>query len=381
MVKGDRIYFPDYFGVFLDALANEVEHLLVIAHEASHAQQAEINYKLQADNIELLSLGIKTSAWYRSIFHKKYLKLIAKGVNDCDLLIVRSPTPLGPYFNKIVSKGKLVFMIVGDYSHGAKHLYGKSIRDKIVRIYIRHNHWQFMRAIEQSNIIVNSHALYEQLKDRSKHIKLIKTTTLSVNDFMERPDTCQDKMINLLYTGRIDPAKGLFELLEALKLLVKEEYNVELHLVGWEDDPHKSVEQTLIKKADALGIGSRLVFHGRKSIGHELNKIYRMADIYVLPSYHEGFPRSIWEAMANSLPVVTTSVGGIPFFLKSEIDCLLIQPKNVIDLVESIKRIINENSLRRMIIKNGYEKAKQNTLEVQSRNTKEYLEYLIDSNP
>ena len=117
-----------------------------------------------------------------------------------------------------------------------------------------------------------------------------------------------------------------------------------------------------------LKIEKQLIFHGRQTVGAMLNSKYRMADIFVLPSYHEGFPRTIWEAMANSLPVITTPVGSIPKTLTKEENVLLVKPKESIKLANEIERIIDNSSLRKKLIKNGFIIALENTLENQTAN-------------
>ena len=172
----------------------------------------------------------------------------------------------------------------------------------------------------------------------------------------------------MLYTGRIDPAKGLFELVNAVKELIVRGYNIRFNIVGWEDGKNQPVEKALLNKAFELGIEENFIFHGRKTVGEELNHFYRMADIYVIPSYHEGFPRTIWEAMANSLPVVATNVGGIPAYLQDGENALLIQPFSVDSIVKAVVSLIEEKNIRQKIISAGLKLAKENTLEIQSKN-------------
>jgi glycosyltransferase involved in cell wall biosynthesis len=138
-----------------------------------------------------------------------------------------------------------------------------------------------------------------------------------------------------------------------------------LHLVGWEDNPNKPVEKAILKRAEELGISATLTIHGRKQIGEELNSMYRMADIYVLPSHHEGFPRTIWEAMANCLPVITTPVGAIPERLRNNVHAKFVTPYEVSELADVIKLVISDKLLRRNLISEGYKLAAVNTLEKQ----------------
>ena len=88
---------------------------------------------------------------------------------------------------------------------------------------------------------------------------------------------------------------------------------------------------------------------------------------------NEGFPRTIWEAMAHSMPVVATKVGSIPFFLNDNDNCLLIKPKSVKKLYNAIKKIINDKNLRKKIIKNGFKLASEQTIENRSKEMVHHL--------
>jgi glycosyltransferase involved in cell wall biosynthesis len=360
---------PGYLGVFIDTLASMVDELYVIYHQANEVEALECDYILQEKNIKFIDLGKKTPAWHRAIFYNKILKKPLEEIKQCDVLIVRSPSPLAPYFSKYFKKvNGLFLMIVGDYIDGAEHLKSSTFRDKMIYQYLRYNDILFKNEIKRTNLIVNSVELLNKYHSISNSIDLIKTTTLSDNDFYQREDTCQFETIELLYTGRIDVAKGLIELLEATNILIKENYKLILNIVGWEpDSKNRLVENKMKSIAKKYGIEDQLIFHGRKAIGHELNIMYQHADIYIIPSYHEGFPRTIWEAMANSLPVIATKVGGIPSYLTHNENVYLIEPKDVNEIVNSIKVLINDNKLRRKIIRNAFVLAKENTLEVQTK--------------
>ncbi len=374
--KENKIYCPGFLGVFIDSLANEVEQLFLIMHENYEVQNED--YEITSKNITFISLGKRTPAWHRELFYRRILKLINEKEYDFDAIIVRSPTPLAPYFHKQIKKSKIIFMIVGDYLEGVKNSKANSIREKIVNLYLKYNSYRFIKRIKETDILVNSHILYKKYKNIAKSINKIKTTTLSINDFYYRADTCQKETIQLLYTGRFDLQKGLSELVEATAILIDMKINVKLNLVGWEENENKPIENFLLKRAKDLNIEEYLIFHGKKSIGKELNKMYQMADIYILPSYHEGFPRTIWEAMANSLPVIATDVGGIPAYLTDKKNVLLIKPKNVIQICNAIKQVINNNTLRKNLIINGFDIATDATLEIQSKKIINLIKNVID---
>jgi len=364
--RGNQIIVPGYFGVFIDSLASFVSSLSLVLHRARPDELNEADYSLQSSNIALIDLGIKTPAWYRSLFHRSIIYKIAQQLGEYDFFLIRSPSPLAPYFLKYINNTKIVFMVVGDYGEEGAQAKPRSIREWVMWKYLMHNDKLFKEAMRKADVLVNSPVLFKKYQPVSRSIFQIKTTTLSERDFFFREDTCQRETINLLYTGRIDPLKGLFELVESVNRLLASNVKVALHIVGWELDNDKPIEKALINKAEHLNISQAIIFHGRKAIGNELNLMYRMADLYLIPSYHEGFPRTIWEAMANSLPVIASEVGAIPEYLTNYENALLKEKKKVDDIVEAVYLLLRDESLRKKMICNGLKLAKQNTLEKQT---------------
>ena len=364
--KSGKLLIPSYLGVFLASLSSQVSHLNLIMHEASGNDIIACDFELINDNVTWHNLGLKSPAWHRAIFHNKILKNTLKKIYSVDVLLIRSPSPLAPYFYKYFPREKICFMIVGDYNESVKNSKLKNFKSIIIFFYIIFNNWLFKRQIRKTKTLVNSQDLFNKYQYLAFKIDQIKTTTLSKNDFFERYNTCQNNVINLIFTGRIDLHKGLVELVTATAYLIKRNRNVVCNIVGWESNPNKPVQKELFLLAKLLNIEKQLIFLVRQSVGAMLNSKYRMADIFVLPSYHEGFPRTIWEAMANSLPVITTPVGSIPKTLTVEENVLLVKPKESVKLANEIERILDDTTLRKKLIKNGYILALENTLENQT---------------
>jgi glycosyltransferase involved in cell wall biosynthesis len=367
---GDELYTQGMLGVFLEGLAKEVEVLVLLCH----TYKGEDEYLLRSKNIRLVDLGTKTPAWHRHIFHSKILRNIKNELDGLNVLLVRAPSPLAPFFNKHLSKDCLLrYYIVGSYKSSSHEMRAKTIREHLIKIYLKVNHQLFLYRLKDEVVFVNSLQLKNELEGVCASVINVPTTTLTDNDFFNRKDTCNGNIINILFTGRIDLQKGLMELLQAFVILCDEYSNLRLHLVGWEEGHEKTVERLLKKTSEDLRVQDKVVFHGRKKVGEELWQMYRMADIYCIPSYHEGFPRTIWEAMANGLPVIATRVGGIPNYLSTHYDSILIKPKSVDEIVEAIKNLISSKALRKQIIDNGYSLVKDNTIEYR---VKELLSYL-----
>ena len=364
----DKQYFaPSFFAVFLQALAVEVNELSVIFHQANSSEIKGCDAEITNPNIVWINLGLKASAWERTFFPKKYLANIYQKLGYVDALLVRSPTPFAHNFHRFIDIHKIVFLIVGDLEIGAIQNHQAGFRNRVIQFFLKYVHKQFEKEIARTHVIVNSPSLFDKYKSSAKTIHQIKTTTLSQSDFYPREDTCQETTIKLLYTGRIDMAKGLQELLEATIQLNKKSIKFELHFVGWEYDTNEPVKHKLLELAKENGFEDCVFFHGKLKVGAPLNAMYRMADIYVIPSYHEGFPRTIWEAMANSLPVIASKVGAIPAYLSHDENAILIEPKSVDQIVSAVQNLTSNTTLRQSIIKSAFELVQENTLENQTK--------------
>ncbi len=139
------------------------------------------------------------------------------------------------------------------------------------------------------------------------------------------------------YVGRLIPAKGLVYLLSAIKQIQDEHPNVALVIVG--DGPQR---RTLEMMAKDLGIKS--VFAGWQS---DTLPFYELMDIFVLPSFFEGLPNVILEAMAMEKPVVAARVGGIPDLIMNRKNGFLVPIRDHKSIAIALKELITNDDLRK----------------------------------
>lgn len=148
----------------------------------------------------------------------------------------------------------------------------------------------------------------------------------------------------LLFVGHVVPTKGVFELVEAATNI----RDVKVKIVGRVFADTKQRLQEIAQKRDS---GTWLSFVGEIPHDDVLKEMLE-CDIYVLPTYTEGFPNVILEAMACSCPIVTCSVGAIPEMLDSETDSpcgIVIEPKNADLLEASIKALQNDSEKKNVL--------------------------------
>lgn len=144
----------------------------------------------------------------------------------------------------------------------------------------------------------------------------------------------------ILFIGHIIKAKGIYELTEAFQLLTK--HYKDLYLVMCGDGLEASQLRKLIESKD---LTSKIRLAG--IIPHrDIHKWMQAADIFVLPSYSEGVPNTMMEAMGCGLPVIVTNVGGIPAAVEGSKGIILIPPKSAEDIAIAINKILQDDSLR-----------------------------------
>lgn len=363
------IMVPGYFGLFIDEVAKQSDHLYLFLHHKED-QDNENDYEIYlGDKITLVSLGESATFYHRLLMPGRYIRIIKPYADKLDCLIIRGPTPLLPHFSKYLSPHcKIAIMLVGDYVKSLPGLRQPLHRKIPIIILTYWYQWLQNREVKKHLILVNSGEIFEQYQAITKKLHLIKTTTLQEGVIYEKAPELDSSKIKLLYTGRITPKKGLLEVIEALSILEQNGVsNLEFNLVGWEDENRISTIELMKQKSKVLNLKTPIIFHGRKAIDESYFSIYRNADIYIMASHHEGFPRTIWEAMASSLPVIATKVGSIPYYLENNKNAILISPKSPEEIASSVLLLINDKILRNQIITNGLELVREITLEKQTK--------------
>jgi glycosyltransferase involved in cell wall biosynthesis len=151
----------------------------------------------------------------------------------------------------------------------------------------------------------------------------------------------QDSRIEVLFLGIIGERKGIYDLLTAFAAALRRRPELYLRIGGNGD------VEAAKRFASGLGLGldKHVEFVGWVS-GDEKLRLLRIADIFVLPSYNEGLPVSVLEAMSWSVPVITTPVGGIPELVKHGINGLLVPPGDVKRLEDAMLTLAGDDAMR-----------------------------------
>lgn len=142
----------------------------------------------------------------------------------------------------------------------------------------------------------------------------------------------------ILFLGRITGQKGIYELLEALPALRRVAPAVRLVIAG------DGEVEAVARRAAELGVADAVSLPGWVE-GEAKARLLCEAGIYVLPSYFEGLPMGLLEAMGMGLPVVVTRVGGMPDAVSDGREGFVIAPQDVGALAQALQRLLTEPAL------------------------------------
>jgi colanic acid/amylovoran biosynthesis glycosyltransferase len=178
--------------------------------------------------------------------------------------------------------------------------------------------------------------------------KLI-VSRLGVNtaEFSPKPIRHAPEPFSILCVGRLVPAKGQHQLIDAVERLAGQGRRVRLHLVGAGPDD-ASLRQRVLQFENP----GTVVFEG--PVNHDrIRTLYDVADLFCIPSFAEGIPIVLMEAMASGVPCVTTQIAGIPELIRSGLDGLLVAPSDLDGLTEALATLMDDEALRNRISKSG----------------------------
>ena len=154
--------------------------------------------------------------------------------------------------------------------------------------------------------------------------------------------------IVFLYVGRITFTKGINELIKATSVIKNSTNDIKILIVG--PIIHNEMQNYHNKIRDA-GIDNYVINFGEQMNVHDF---YCASDVLLLPSYSEGLPFIILEAMSSGLPVIATKVGEIPNIINNYENGLILEPRNVDDLVEKMMWCIHNKEKLPIIGENGH---------------------------
>lgn len=154
------------------------------------------------------------------------------------------------------------------------------------------------------------------------------------------PQRIDSKQIFFLFLGRIGERKGAFDLIKAFASIPADQQSRAKLVMAGDGDVEQA--RSLILTLNLINYITILDWVDQEKRDELLNK----ADVFVLPSYNEGLPMALLEAMSWGLAVITTAVGGIPEIVTQDQNGLLVNPGDIQQLSETMQSLITDENLR-----------------------------------
>ncbi len=151
----------------------------------------------------------------------------------------------------------------------------------------------------------------------------------------------QNKLYTLVYSGRLEKAKGIHILIQAMKTILSSIKNIRLLIAG--EGPYENILKNLCSE---LKLNKYIKFLGKIPF-NKMIRLYQLADVVCIPSiWPEPLSRVSFEAMSIGTPVISTKVGGMTEVIENRKTGLLVSPNNSGELANAIMELIKDQALR-----------------------------------
>jgi len=154
--------------------------------------------------------------------------------------------------------------------------------------------------------------------------------------------------------GRLVREKGYLELFAAMRHIMAADERVWLLIIGPEEPAKR--DRISADTFTEYGIAARTRWLGRR---RDIPEVLASCDIYALPSWREGFPRSAIEAAAMRLPIVATNIRGCRQVVTNGVNGLLVPLRDPAALEQALRRLIDDAPLRKRLGQAGYQRARR----------------------
>lgn len=272
--------------------------------------------------------------------HQLYINKLLKSLKfNFDLIHLHGTLiPVKPIFNNSLP---VIFTSHGASKKKLDHMEAKTLHFFIVKLLRKHLFELEQEIVEKSDMLT---AVSRSCADDLRMYHSLKKEITIVNNGVDTnffvPSKNRSNLRFILYTGRFEVFKGLSDLIECSSIVCKKYPDVKFILVG-----SGTILDNLKKQVNKLKLEDNIIFTGSLSKS-QIIEYYQNATIFVLPSYREGFPTSLMEAMSCGIPSIATDVEGSSELIKHSENGLLVPPKNPEKLAESIMYLLENEEFR-----------------------------------
>jgi glycosyltransferase involved in cell wall biosynthesis len=279
--------------------------------------------------------------YLKDVFHylivlvsRKEIKIVQLSPSLIVVPIIRDSLPL--IIAKIFNKKVIVFF------RGWKLPFLNSIKNSKVKYYLFN---LIFGSADRTFVLAKS--FKKDLVDLGWNPERIFVTTTAIDKkfILKSENRIDNKKIKFIFLGRVSRLKGIHELVEAFSLVRSEFYDLELSIAG-HPDSEMDIEKLKMDCKNIKSIENKIKFVGYLD-GKKKYELLSGNDIYIFPSYSEGCPNSVLEALGSGLFIIGTKVGALADIIINKENGVFVAKKSVSDLIEKINWSIDHIKLIR----------------------------------
>ncbi len=332
--------FPDSILHFRGALISALQQNGVDVHVAAPDLPPESNFRVQLESrgvsvheIPLHRAGMNPVADIRTLLHLQRLMRTLRP--DLVLAYTIKPVIYGSFAAWLAGVPHRYALITGlGYTFQGEGKRGavRGLVQRLYRLALNRVHKVFFQNVDDQ-------ALFRERGIIAPHAAsiVVNGSGVDLDDYQAQP--LVDGPVRFLMIGRLLGDKGVREYAQAAQRVHSEHPRVRFGLVGWLDENPDAIGQPELE--DWISQGA-IEFHGRLD---DVRPAIADCSVYVLPSYREGTPRTVLEAMAMGRAVITTDAPGCRGTVIHEDNGFLVPVKSVDALVEAMLRFIDSPGL------------------------------------
>ncbi|MEC8664189.1 MAG: glycosyltransferase [Pseudomonadota bacterium] len=355
---GKNYFFTNGGGYYIERIATHFDQVTVIGHAFKMGDtyfHSMSEYAFNSENIDFVEMPLKKGFFGKLWQLVLSTKTILKHFKDIDcfyLFMPGYPAAIASILCRMTGKPYMLYL-AADWEESADILFPlKESKNSFLRsVFARLVAWFQSQAVRGARVTLTAgRRLQEKFYEYGRPVvETIPRLNWPAFKLYKRDNTCENDVITLLFVGYLLKRKGADYFIEAVKNLNGRGYNVRGVILGSGDQ-----EKVLRQKVEDEGLSQVIDMKGHIANGDQVIQEYRNADIFVLPTLGgEGFPRVLYEALSQSLPIVTTNVCGIPRKLIPNELGLFAPPGDLEAMSNQIERLIKDSSLRQKLINNG----------------------------
>lgn len=315
--------FNEYFApythwVYIDFIAQHFDNVYIISTVKRDDDVSNLNSLISYKNVQVVDIPYQGSQLksLKNVF--KYYKAIKLVKDKSSKFYCRIPDPF-VWMPRLLFRKQCIMHYVGDSLEAAKVNEKWSILKKTIMIlgYLP-DYFLTLLATRSSVAFSNGRQIAEKLQKYKLNVMPVISSTILDSEIPVKlhPLNDKDSSVHLVFTGYLRYWKGINTLFDLIRLLKNDNVNFTFDILG-DGDMYADFMQFVKQEK----VEEQVKLHGHVNDRSFMNSIYRNSDIYVFPSLGgEGSPRSVVEAMAQGLIVISTPVGSLPTTFKDRED-------------------------------------------------------------